>query len=469
MQVTETLNSGLKRALKVVIPSADLNEKLTQKLEDAKARVRINGFRPGKVPVSYLRKMHGSSFMAEVLDEVFNQTPPTILAERDERSATAPQIDVGEDEGALKELLAGKSDLVFTMNYEVLPSVEVRDHASLSVTRENVVLEESKIEERLQGLLEMTRSYKEKEGAAEKGDRIIAAYKGTAEGLDEPLIQENAHFILGEKGLMVEFEEALSGLKAGDKAVVTHQYGDDESNPNLNGKLVTFDITVKTVEAPDELAMDDETAKKLGFESLEKLREAVRENMEGEYKELARQRVKRQILDALDKDYQFEVPSSLVDVEFNNIWAQFTREMAQEGSSFEAENTTEEEAKQEYRALAERRVRLGLVLSEIGKKAEVVVTDEEFLHHVQGFIRRYPSQEKQILETLRSNPDAVAGLRAPLYEDKVIDHLLGLIKVEDKQLTPEELVAAEEAYEAEKLGSEKSSVDADKTQETKEG
>jgi len=455
MQVTETLNSGLKRTLKVVIPSADLNEKLTQKLEDAKARVRINGFRPGKVPVSYLRKVHGASFMAEVLDEIFNQTPPTILANRDERSATAPQIDVGEDEAALKSLLAGKSDLIFSMNYEVLPSVEVMDHTSLSVVRENVVLEESVIEERLQKILEMTRSYTQKEGAAEKDDRLTLDYKGTVEGQDEPVSEENIRLVLGEEGVFVEFEEALLGLKAGDKANVVRQFADDDTNAKFAGKRVSFEIDVKNVEMPDALVIDDEAAKKLGFESLEKLRGAVREVAESEYKDLARQRIKRQILDGLDKEYQFEVPSTLVDVEFNNIWAQFVREMEQEGSSFETEQTTEEEARQEYRALAERRVRLGLVLSEIGKKADVAITDEEFFKHVQEFIRRYPAQEKQILETLRSNPDAVAGLRAPLYEDKVIDYLLGIIQVEDKQVTPEELVAAEEAYGAEKLDVDK--------------
>jgi len=461
MQVTETLNSGLKREIKVVIPSADLNEKLTKKLEDAKARVRINGFRPGKVPVQYLRKMHGPSFMAEVLDEIFNQTPPTILADRGERSATAPKIDVDEDEAQLKQLLAGKSDLTFTMNYEILPSVEVKDHAAISVVRETVTLADSVVEERVNTIAQMTRSYTPKEGAAEKGDRVSIDYKGTAEGLDEPVSQEDVHFIVGEEGLIIDFNEAVIGRKAGDEVSLTREFADEFlPMPALAGKKVTFDISLKKIESADELVIDDDTAKKIGFESLEKLREAVRENMEGEYKDLARQRVKRQILDALDKDYQFEVPSTLVEVEFNNIWTQFMREMEQEGSSFEKENTTEAEARAEYQALAERRVRLGLVLSEIGKQADVTITDEEFLNHVKDFIRRYPAQEKQILETLRSNPDAVAGLRAPLYEDKVIEHLLSIIQVEEKQLTPEELVAAEEAYEAEQLGAGKDQADA---------
>jgi len=456
MQVTETLNSGLKREIKIVIPAADLNEKLTQKLEDAKARVRINGFRPGKVPIQYLRKMHGPSFMAEVLDEIFNQTPPAILSERDERSATAPKIDIGEDEAQIKDLLAGNSDLTFTMNYEVLPAVEVKDHSAIAVIRENVVVEDKIIEERVQRIAEMTRSYTEKEGSAEKGDRLTLDYQGTAEGLEKPVSHEDVRLVLGEENLVLEFGDALLGLKAGDKTTFTRDFADDfAAIPSFAGKNVSFEISLKKVESPDELVVDDEAAKKIGFETLEKLREAVRENIEGEYKDLARQRVKRQILDALDKDYQFDVPSSLVEVEFNNIWAQFTREMEQEGSSFEAEKTTEEEARAEYQALAERRVKLGLVLSEIGKQAEVTVSDEEFLNHVRDFIRRYPTQEKQILETLRSNPDAVAGLRAPLYEDKVIDHLLGLIKVEDKQLSPEELMAAEEAYETEKLGEDK--------------
>jgi len=342
------------------------------------------------------------------------------------------------------------------MNYEVLPAVEVKDHSALAVTRENVVIEDKVIEERVQRIAEMTRSYTQKDGSPEKGDRVTIDYQATAEGLEEPVSHEDVRFIVGEENLVLEFGDALSNLKAGNKTTITREFADDFAPiPSFAGKNVSFDVSLKKVESPDELVIDDETAKKIGFETLEKLREAVRENMEGEYKDLARQRVKRQILDALDKDYQFDVPSSLVEVEFNNIWAQFTREMEQEGSSFEAEKTTEEEARAEYQALAERRVRLGLVLSEIGKQAEVTVSDEEFLNHVRDFIRRYPAQEKQILETLRSNPDAVAGLRAPLYEDKVIDHLLSLIKIEDKQLSPEELMAAEEAYETEKLGEDK--------------
>jgi len=455
MQVTETLNSGLKREIRVVIPSAYLNEKLTQKLEDAKTRVRINGFRPGKVPVQYLRKMHGPSFMAEVLDEIFNQTPSTILADRDERSATAPKIDMDEDETQVNELLAGRSDLSFTMNYEVLPAVEIKDHKSVSVIRETVTLEEAAVEERLQQIAEMTRTYTQKQGKAENGDRVTVDFQGAAEGLEEPIVEENVPFTLGEEGLIAEFAEALLGLEAGSKTSVTRQFSDDYAlMPMLAGKKVAFDITLKKVESADPLVIDDETAKKIGFESLDKLRAAVRENMESEYKNLARQRVKRQILDALDKDYQFEVPSTLVEVEFNNIWAQFTREMEQEGSSFEAEKTTEEEARAEYRALAERRVRLGLVLSEIGKQANVTISDEELIRHVQEFIRRYPGQEKQILETLDSNPDAVAGLRAPLYEDKVIEHLLGIIQIEERQVTGEELMALEEAYESDKLGAD---------------
>jgi len=348
------------------------------------------------------------------------------------------------------------------MNYEVLPAVEVKDHSTLTLTRENVVIEDKVIEERVQRIAEMTRTYTEKESAAEKGDRVTIDYQGTAEGLDEPVSHQDVRFILGDEGLLIaEFDAALLGLKAGDKTTLTRDFAEDfASIPEFSGKNVSFEVSLKKVESADELVVDDETAKKIGFESLDKLREAVRENIEGEYKDLARQRVKRQILDALDKEYQFEVPSSLVEVEFDNIWAQFTREMAQEGSSFEAEKTTEEEAKAEYQTLAERRVRLGLVLSEIGKNAEVTVSDEEFLNHVRGFIQRYPAQEKQILETLRSNPDAVAGLRAPLYEDKVIDHLLALAKVEETDVTPEELMAAEEAYEAEKLGADKNKEEA---------
>lgn len=452
MQVTETLNDGLKREIKVVVPAKDLEAKLTERLEDAKGKVKLNGFRAGKVPAQHLRKMYGRSFMAEAINELLSEVPQSILAERGERSATQPQIDMSDDEKEAEKVLAGKGDFVFTMKYEVLPKIELKDVSGIVVTREVVDVPAKEIEDQVERILSSTRTYQGKAGKAEDGDRVTIDYLGKIDG--EPFAggaDNDAQLVLGSKTFIPGFEEQLIGFKAGDEKTIKVSFPADYAAQHLAGKEAAFDIKVKEVAGPDELKIDDEAAKKLGLESIERLREIVREQLENQYGEITRQKVKRQILDALDKDYQFESPSRLIDVEFNNIWAQINSELQQAGSTFEDEETTEEEAREEYRKLAERRVRLGLVLSEIGEKVGITVSEEELQRAVYAQLRQYPGQEKEILEFFRRTPDAVANLRAPIFEEKVIDHLLSEIKVTDKKVSPEELTAEEdEADEAPK-------------------
>lgn len=445
MQVTETLNKGLKREIKIVVPAKDLEAKLNDRLDDAKGKVKLNGFRPGKVPANHLRKMYGRSFMAEVINEILNESPRSVLAERNERSATQPQIDMSDDEKEAENVLKGEADLVFTLKYEVLPKFDLKDVSNISVTREVVEIPEADVEKQIERVLSSTRTYSEKKGKAEDGDRVTIDYLGKLDG--EPFeggADNDAQLVLGSKQFIPGFEEQLIGVKAGDKTTIKVKFPDNYGAKHLAGKDATFDINVKEVSKPDELKIDDEAAKKIGLESIQRLREVVKEQLESQYGTVTRQKVKRQILDALDGEYDFETPERLVEVEFNNIWAQINSELKQAGQTFEDEETTEEAAREEYRKLAERRVRLGLVLSEIGEKAGVEVSEDELQRALYDQVRQYPGQEKEIMEFFRRTPDAVANLRAPIFEEKVVDHLLGKVKVTDKKVTVEELLKEEE-------------------------
>ncbi|WP_317993097.1 trigger factor [Bartonella gliris] len=437
MQVTETLNEGLKREIKIVVPARDLEEKLNERLDDTKGKVKLNGFRPGKVPAGYLRKMYGKSFMAEILNEIVNDAPSSILADRNERSALQPQVDIDEDE----KILDGKADFIFSLKYEVLPKFEIKDFEHIEIIREIAAIDEQEIDEQVERVLSSTRSYSLKEEPSEEGDRVTIDYLGKLEGVPfEGGADNDAQLILGSKQFIPGFEEQLVGVKAGDTKTVSVKFPDNYSAVHLAGRDAEFDVTVKAVSKPDALKIDDEAAQKVGLESLDRLREVVRGQIENQYGSMTRQKIKRQILDALDADYSFEIPEGLLEIEFNNIWAQVNDDLKKAGRTFEDEGVTEEQAREEYRVLAQRRVRLGLVLSEIGMKVGVKISEDELKAAVFDQVRQYPGQEKEIMDFFRNTPEAVANLRAPIFEEKVIDYLLARIKVIDKEVTVEELM-----------------------------
>jgi trigger factor len=449
MQVTETLNEGLKREIKVIVPASDLEAKLGERLESARTRVRINGFRPGRVPPGHLRKLYGKSLMAEIVNEILTEQPTSILSERGERSATRPEISMTEDEDEANKVLSGEQDFVFSFSYEVMPAIEIKDHSSIKVTRPLAEITDQEVDEQVAKIAESTRAYEPKDGAAETGDRLTIDFVGKIDG--EPFeggSDTGSTLVIGSKQFIPGFEDQLVGAKAGDERQVKVTFPEEYGAAHLAGKEATFDVTVKEVAKPGELSIDDELAKKLGIESVERLRQVVREQLEGQYGGYTRQKVKRQILDALDAEYRFDAPAKLVDTEFNNIWIEITRELAEAARTFADEETTEEEAREEYRRLAERRVRLGLVLGEIGEKAGVTVTEQELQAAIVEQMRRYPGQEQQIVDFFRKNPEAVASIRAPIFEEKVIDQLLATVTVTDKIVSKEELMAEDEADEA---------------------
>jgi trigger factor len=456
MQVTETLNAGLKRQIKVIVPATELEAKLVERLSAAKDKVRINGFRPGKVPLPHLRKVYGKSFMAEVVNEILNDSSRTILADRGEKAAMQPEVSMTEDEKEAEKVLAGNADFEFSLDYEVLPAIEEKDLSSLAITRLVYDVPAEEVEEQVERVADSARSWEPRKGKAEKGDKVTFDYLGKIDGVPfEGGAADDADLVLGSNQFIPGFEDKLVGVKAGDETTITVTFPEEYAAQHLAGKEATFDIKVKEVAKAGDLEINDEVAKQLGLESAEKLREIVRGQIESQYGAVTRQKAKRQLLDALDEAYKFEAPSKLVEAEFNNIWAQVNADLAQAGRTFEDEETTETEARVEYQRLAERRVRLGLVLADIGEKAKVEVSDDELQRALFEQIRRIPqSQQQQVYEYYRSNPGALASIRAPLFEEKVVDHLLGVIAVTDQKVSKDELLAEDdekaEAKEAKK-------------------
>ncbi len=457
MQVTETLNAGLKRQIKVIVPAKDLEAKLVERLSAAKDKVRINGFRPGKVPLQHMRKVYGKSFMAEVVNEILTDSARSILADRGEKAAMQPEVAMTEDEKEAEKILAGNADFEFSLDYEVLPPIEDKDLSTISITRLVYDVPADEVEEQVERVADSARTWEPKKGKAEKGDKVTFDYLGKIGGVPfEGGSANDADLVLGSNQFIPGFEDQLVGIKAGDETTITVTFPEEYAAAHLAGKEATFDIAAKEVAKAGKLEINDEVAKQLGLESAEKLREIVRGQIESQYGAVTRQKAKRQLLDALDEAYKFEAPSKLIEAEFNNIWAQVNADLAQAGRTFEDEETTELEARTEYQRLAERRVRLGLVLADIGEKAEVQVSDDELQRALFEQIRRIPqSQQQQVYEYYRSNPGALASIRAPLFEEKVVDHLLGVISVTDNKVSKDELLAdddekADETKEAKK-------------------
>ena len=445
MQVTETLNKGLERELTIVVPKDDLAGKLAERLEDMKGKVKINGFRQGKVPLSHIRKLYGKQLMAEIVNDIVSKRSGEVLKERNEKAAQQPEVSMTEDEKAAEEILAGNQDFEFKLAYEVMPEINVPDLSKLKVERPVAEASDKEIEEQVGKIAESARTYSEKKGKAADGDRVVMDYVGKLDG--EPFAggaEEDARLVLGSGRFIPGFEDQLVGLKAGDEKTLKIKFPDEYQAADLAGKEAEFDVKVKAVEKPEKIEINDDLAKQLGVESAEKLREAVKNQIEARNGSYTRAKIKRQVLDQMDEMTKMELPQRMVQAEFDNIWSQMTGEMERAGKSFEDEETTEEEARGEYQKLAERRVRLGLALAQIGEEAKVEVTEEEMQRAIYDQVRQYPGQEQQVFDYFRENPDAVAGLRAPLFEEKVIDHILAQADVTDKAVSAEELMKEEE-------------------------
>lgn len=447
MQVTETLSEGLKHEFKISVPASDLDAKAGAKLVDLKDKVRLNGFRPGKVPVTHLKKVYGRSVMAETIDQTIRDANTQLFSERGFKLATEPKITMPTEQAEVEELLNGKTDLTYTVAIEVVPSIALADFKTFQVEKPVADVSDSDVDEAIKRIADTNRGYADKgEGAkAASGDRVTISFKGTINGeAFEGGTGEGIQVAIGSNTFIPGFEEQLIGIGANETRTLKVSFPKNYMSEKLAGQPAEFETTATLIEAPQDLTIDDEFAKTLGLESLDKLREAARERLVAEYAGATRQRVKRALLDRLDEAHRFEAPPSLVDEEFNLMWNSVKAEMDSAGKTFADEDTTEDKAKEEYRKIADRRVRLGLVLSEIGEKNKITVTDDEVGRAVIERARSMPGREKEVWDYYRSNAQALAQLRAPIYEDKVVDFILELANVTEKKVSREDLYKDDE-------------------------
>jgi trigger factor len=440
MQVTETSATGLKRELKVVIGQGELGERFQSRIDEVKDQVQLKGFRKGKVPAAHIKKLYGRSVMAEVVQQSIEESTRKAIEERNERPAHQPTIGFGDDnKEAMEKVLAGESDLAYTLSFEIMPEVKVTDLAALKLEREIAEVSDEAVEKALADLLKASTKYEaEPDRQAAMGDRIIVSYVGRIDGKEfEGGRADESDFVLEQGRLIPGLVEGLVGVKAGEERVVTAKFPDDYGAKDLAGKTAEFTVAVKEVTKPVVPAADDEFAKTLGAQSLQQLKDMLRGRIAAEYAGITYAKIKRQVLDALDKAHDFALPEALVANEFDAIWRRYGAAPRSEGDP-EADAKVEEQ-KADMRRIAERRVRLGLVIAEIGQQQKIDVTQDELKRALVARARSYPGQERVVYEYFEKNPSAVMELRAPIFEDKVVDYVLEQAKPTDRKVSVEEL------------------------------
>ena len=445
MEVIEKSAEGLDRRFTVKVSAAELDQKLVQRLERMKGQVHLKGFRKGKAPVSFLRKMYGKGVMGEIVEAIVNEASTKAFADRNLQPAAAPHPHFHGDMDAVIE---GKADLEYEVHAEILPSFEPMDVSTLKLKRPVAEVPDSDIEEALTNIADQQRSYspRGKTAKAKKGDMLAIDYAGSIDGeAFEGGKGEDQEIVLGSGRFIPGFEDQLEGAKTGQELTVTVTFPEDYGSPALAGKEAVFAVTVKEVKAPDEVPIDDALAQKVGLESLDELRKRIRERLEADYRRLSRGHLKRALLDKLDAAHDFELPAGMVETEFKQIWAQVESAERDE----EDKDKTDEELKVEYHKIAERRVRLGLVLAEIGKRAEVKVPQDQLQRAIQeqalldSRIFRSQGREvspQQVLQFYQQNPQAVAQIRAPLFEEQVVDYIFERAEVTDRKVSKEDLM-----------------------------
>lgn len=446
MQVKETLSEGLKREYEVVVPAADLDQRVNEKLDEIKGRVNIAGFRPGKVPMSHLKRVYGKSVMSEVIQQAVNDANQKIVDDGKFKLAMEPQVTLAaSDEPAVKQLIEGKADLAYKVAMEILPKIEFPDFKKIKVTKPVTEATDADVDQAIARIAEANQQYEEKAGAAAERDQVTIDFKGSVDGVPfEGGAAEDAPLVLGSNTFIPGFEDQLVGVVAGDEKEITVTFPDDYGADHLAGKDAVFAVKVKKVEQPKQTEINDEFAKNMGAESLAKLKEQVRDRIKRDFTSVSRAKAKRSLLDALDEALKFDAPPSLVEQEFDTVWKAVQNDMQRRNVTWADEDTTEEEAHAEYRRIADRRVRLGLAIAELGEKNNIQVSDDEMTRAIVEQARQFPGQEQQVWDHFRKNPQALAGIRAPLFEDKVVDFILELADVTDKPVSRDELLADDE-------------------------
>jgi trigger factor len=446
MQVTETLSEGLKRAYTVVVPASDIESKRAARFANLGKTLALPGFRPGKVPLTLVRQRYGTAVTAEVLEESVSEATRQVLSERGLRPAQQPKVDL-----ISLDVAAGSAkDLEFKVELELLPEITLPDFSTISLTRMKVEASPETVDKALAEIARRNRELVEIT-AEERGDRGAAAgevltvdYIGRVEGVEFPGGTGNDIVVdVGGEGFIPGFTEQLEGMRPEETRTIEVTFPAEYAVPDLAGKPATFEVIGRKLSRPVMPEPDDELAKKLGFDDLAAMREAVTQRIQAEYDQMSRLRLKRQLLDALAEVTQFASPESMVEQEFSQIWQRLENDRKEGRLDDDDKDKDEETLKSEYRAIAERRVRLGLLLAEIGRANSITVAADEMARAMRMEAMRYPGQEQQIMEFFRQNPRASDTLRGPIYEEKVVDFVLELAKVEDNVVTPDELAKDE--------------------------
>lgn len=434
MQITQTVSEGLRREYKIVIGAADLDARLTGRIEEMRPKLHLKGFRPGKAPVSYLKKTYRKSLMGEIVEAMVSESSQKAIDEHSLKPAIPPKVDLVSE---LENVVNGNADLEFMVKVDLMPDFEVTDLSALEVERLTAEVTDADIDDALERIARQQRTYTPR-GENEKADNedaLTIDFVGRIGGEEfEGGKAEDFELVLGSGQFIPGFAEQLTGAKAGEERTVTVRFPADYGAEKLAGKEAEFTVKVKAVKKPEPVAIDEELAKKLGLESLNALKDRIREQMKADFMRTSRGHLKRRILDALDQAHDFSLPPAMVEAEFNGIWRAVEEELKREGKTPADEGKTEDELKAEYRAIAERRVRLGLVLARIGEQNGLSVSQDELNRALSQRARQFPGQEQQVVSYYANNPQALNEIRAPLFEEKVVDFIAELAKVTDYQV-----------------------------------
>ncbi|MEE2922287.1 MAG: trigger factor [Pseudomonadota bacterium] len=439
MEVTQTKAEGLSRTFAIKVPASELQAKLDERIEEIRPQMKLKGFRPGKVPASHVRKMYGQDLMGELINKLVTETNQKALEDNELRPAGQPDVQI---EGDMEAVVKGEADLSYNMNVDVMPEFEPADVTKLKITRPVAEVAQEQIDEALARIAEQNTQYeaRAKTAKAKDGDAVVMDFVGKINGeAFEGGSAEQQTLVLGSGQFIPGFEDQLVGVKAGEEKEVNVTFPEAYGAADLAGKDAVFEVKVHEVRAPKTPEIDEEFAKGLGLESLEQLTGLVKDQLKAEHDNASRAKAKRNLLDQLDEAHSFDLPPNMVEQEFGQIWQQLQAEMDAGRTADEDKDKSEDELKEEYRKIAERRVRLGLVLAEIGRVADVRISEQEVNQALIREARQYPGQETQVVEFFRKNPGAMAQLRAPIYEDKVVDHILDVAEITEETVSREDL------------------------------
>ncbi|TLU72749.1 trigger factor [Lichenicoccus roseus] len=442
MQVTETLSEGLKRGFTVVVPGAEMEGRRQARLAELGREMKLPGFRPGKIPLSLVRQRYGTAVSGEILEQTVNDATRDLLAERGLRSATQPKVDLVRGDVAAASGKQAADDLEFTVELELLPEITPPDLAGLSLTRLKALPDPETVEKALADIAKRNRGFEviEEQRGAAQGEVLTVDFVGKVDGVAfEGGTASDVNVEIGGTGFIPGFAEQLEGLEPGQERTINVTFPEEYQAAELAGKAATFEVSAKALKRPVDGAIDDELAKKIGFEELAQVREVIGQQVQQEYDQLSRMRIKRELLDILADKADFPAPEGMVESEFASIWQRVEADRKEGRVDDEDREKDEDTLRGDYRRIAERRVRLGLLLAEIGRIAQVSVTQEELGRAMRAEAGRYPGQEQMVIDFFRKNPQAAETLRGPIFENKVVDYIIDQATVEERIVTPEEL------------------------------